>query len=105
MFKHAKGVARWSIIGGLINTAASARCFFVHEYAVAVWTGLLALGMVGQFYIASMDAERMARLSRIPTTWYRGDDYACWKCGHIDPNAGQLAACPACGATEGPRGR
>lgn len=53
---NAKAVARWSIIGGLLNTAACARCFFMHEWLVGAWVGFLALGMVGQFYIASVDA-------------------------------------------------
>lgn len=45
-------VARWSIIGGLLNTAGAARCFFVHEYAVGAWLAVMALGMVGQYYLA-----------------------------------------------------
>ena len=103
MFENAKRVARWSVIAGLINTAACARCFFVHEYLVGTWCMLLAVAMVGQFYIASLDAETEASVEpRLRVAWYRGDDYACWKCGHVDPNAGQLSACPACGSPEGP---
>jgi hypothetical protein len=52
MFDHPKAVARWSVIGGLVNTACAARCFFVHEYAVGAWCALLALATVGQFYLA-----------------------------------------------------
>lgn len=58
MFSAPKGVARWSVIGGLINTAACARALFIHERLIGVWCGFLALAMVGQFYIASVDATR-----------------------------------------------
>jgi hypothetical protein len=52
MFENPKVVARGSIIGGLVNTALAARCFFVHEYVVGGWLALLSLAMVGQFYLA-----------------------------------------------------
>lgn len=51
-FQAPIAVARWSVIGGLINTAGAARCFFVHEYAIGVWLAAMALMMVGQFYMA-----------------------------------------------------
>jgi hypothetical protein len=35
-----------------------------------------------------------------PFSWYRGDDLKCWTCGRYEANAGQLPACPGCGATE-----
>lgn len=56
MFNHRR-VANWSVIGGLINTAASARCFFVHEHLVGAWLGSMALLMVAQFYVAGRAAE------------------------------------------------
>ena len=96
MFEAPKVVARWSIIGGLANTAGCARCFFIHEYALGAWLLLLTLGMVGQFYFASVDVEKLS------VAWYRGDDLCCWVCGGYFENAGQLAACPRCGVTEKP---
>lgn len=59
-FNHRR-VAHWSIVGGLINTAASARCFFIHEYLVGSWLGLFAVMMVLQFYIAGSAAEEAKR--------------------------------------------
>jgi hypothetical protein len=54
-----KRVAYWSIIGGFVNTAACARCLFVHEYLVGAWLGVLAVGMVFQYYVASLTAEAL----------------------------------------------
>ena len=60
MFNHAR-VARWSVIAGLINTAASARCFFIHEYAIGAWLGLIAVLMGLQFSMAGARAEESKR--------------------------------------------
>ena len=49
---NALRVERWSVFYGLINAGTSARCFFMHEYVVGAWLGLLALAAVVQFYVA-----------------------------------------------------
>lgn len=59
-FNHTR-VARWSVVAGLINTAASARCFFIHEYLVGMWLGLMAVLTGLQFSLASMNAEKEKR--------------------------------------------
>lgn len=61
MFSDTRRVAYWSVIGGLLNTAAAARCFFIHERLVGAWLGLVALAMVAQFYVAGVMTERQQR--------------------------------------------
>lgn len=59
-FNHRR-VANWSVVGGLINTVASARCFFIHEWLVGAWLGSMALLMVAQFYVAGKAAEETVK--------------------------------------------